>query len=224
MNVQIDESWNDVLKAEFNKPYFANIVSYLKDEKKRGEIIYPPGQLIFNAFNKTPFNNVRVVMIGQDPYHGINQAHGLCFSVQHSIKIPPSLVNIYKEIKTDYPMFKTPTHGNLESWAEQGVFLLNAILTVRANTPASHAKIGWEEFTNAVISILSDQKQHLVFFLWGAYAKSKSSLIDGNKHLILQSGHPSFADSHKQFFGNRHFISCNNYLTEHQIVPINWQN
>ncbi len=221
--VKIEESWNKVLSNEFQQTYFDALIAQLKTEKQHNTLIYPPGPLIFNAFNQTPFDQVKVVILGQDPYHGAGQAHGLCFSVPNGVAPPPSLKNIYRELKSNYPEFQVPAHGNLEAWAKQGVFLLNAILTVRANTAASHAKIGWETFTDQVIRLLSAQKEHLVFILWGSFAKSKAALIDSSKHLILQSGHPSFADSHKQFFGHQHFKKCNDYLLANQQQPINWQ-
>lgn len=221
MDVQIEQSWKDVLQPEFDKPYFAEIVSFLKAEKQAGKIIYPAGNNIFNAFNTTPFSNVKVVILGQDPYHNPNQAHGLSFSVQDGIAPPPSLVNIYKELHTDIGM-QRPTHGNLQKWAEQGVLLLNASLTVEQNKPMSHSKIGWHEFTNNVIKILSEQKENLVFMLWGGFAKSKMSMIDGSKHNILMAAHPSPLSAHNGFFGCKHFSKANSWLEQHGIPPINW--
>lgn len=221
MDVQIEQSWKDVLQPEFDKPYFAEIVSFLKAEKQAGKIIYPAGNNIFNAFNTTPFSNVKVVILGQDPYHNPNQAHGLSFSVQDGIAPPPSLVNIYKELHTDIGM-QRPTHGNLQKWAEQGVLLLNASLTVEQNKPMSHSKIGWHEFTNNVIKILSEQKENLVFMLWGGFAKSKMSMIDSSKHNILMAAHPSPLSAHNGFFGCKHFSKANSWLEQHGIPPINW--
>ncbi len=223
MDVEIESSWKAALQAEFEQEYFEQIVRFLKEEKKKGTIIYPTGSQIFNAFDKTSFNKVKVVILGQDPYHGAGQAHGLCFSVPMEIKPPPSLVNIFKEIKNDYPDFQIPNHGNLEKWAAQGVFLLNSILTVKANTAASHSQIGWQKFTDSVIKKISAEKTGIVFLLWGKFAKEKAALIDANKHFILQSGHPSFADSHKQFFHNHHFLKTNELLMQQGIEPINWQ-
>jgi uracil-DNA glycosylase len=219
----LDESWSSVLREEFIADYFANLVHLIQAEKNEDKTIYPPASFIFRAFDSTPFSKVKVVILGQDPYHGEGQAHGLCFSVPKGVKLPPSLKNIYRELQACYPTYKVPTHGCLLAWATQGVFLLNAILTVRANEPASHAKIGWETFTDAVIRHLSDEREHLVFILWGAFAKSKAHLIDETKHLILTSGHPSFAASHKQFFGHHHFLKCNEYLEKTGQTAIDWQ-
>lgn len=218
-----EETWLTVLRDEFSANYFINLVHLIQSDKKEGKTIYPPESSIFRAFNETSFSKVKVVILGQDPYHGQGQAHGLCFSVPKDSKIPPSLRNIYRELQSCYPNYKIPTHGSLTEWTAQGVFLLNAILTVRANEPASHAKIGWETFTDAVIRHLSNEREHLVFILWGTFAKSKAHLIDGTKHLILESGHPSFAASHKQFFGHQHFLKCNEYLEKTGQTAINWQ-
>ena len=223
MHVNIETSWKLALKAEFEQEYFSQIVQFLKEEKKNGTLVYPPGSQIFNAFDKTPFNQIKVVILGQDPYHGTGQAHGLCFSVPIGIKPPPSLVNIFKGIKNDYPHFEIPNHGNLEKWAAQGVFLLNTILTVKANTAASHSQIGRQKFTDAVIKKISDEKTGIVFLLWGKFAKEKAKLINADKHFILQSGHPSFADSHKQFFGNHHFSKTNELLMRQGLQAVNWQ-
>ncbi len=220
--VAIEDSWKHALQAEFSKPYFASIKSFLKKEKAAGKVIYPPGQLIFNAFNLTPFDKVKVVILGQDPYHGPNQAHGLCFSVQFGVKPPPSLVNIYKELKTDVG-FEPPTHGCLQQWAEQGVFLLNAMLTVEKDLPASHQKIGWQHFTDAAITALSKNRTNLVFILWGAYAQQKIELIDQTKHLIIKSPHPSPFSADKGFFGSKPFSKTNNWLEQHHLEKINWQ-
>lgn len=222
MEVKISSEWNKLLKEEFQKEYFSNIVELLRNEKESKQLIYPPGSLIFNAFNLTDFKDVKVVILGQDPYHGANQANGLAFSVQQGIKPPPSLLNIYKEIEADLGVKMPKNHGDLSSWAKQGVLLLNASLTVRADLPNSHAGIGWHHFTDAVIKILSSKKEHLVFVLWGNFAKQKMELIDKTKHLILTSQHPSPLSAHRGFLGNRHFSSINEYLTQHGISPINW--
>lgn len=221
MDVKIEPGWKQALKSEFDRPYFQQVVTFLKIEKAQGKIIYPPGSLIFNAFNKTPFNKVKVVIIGQDPYHGPGQAHGLSFSVQPGIKPPPSLINIYKELQTDIGL-PTPTSGNLDHWAEQGVLLLNAALTVRANEPASHAKAGWTDFTNAVISKISDEKKGVVFLLWGRFAHDKQSLIDETKHFVLKAAHPSPFSADKGFFGCKHFSKTNEILSKQGIDPIDW--
>jgi uracil-DNA glycosylase len=222
MEVKIEESWKKLLKAEFNKPYFQQIPLHLKTEKSQGKIIYPPGSLIFNAFNLTPFSKLKAVIIGQDPYHGPGQAHGLCFSVQYGVPPPPSLQNIFKELQDDVGI-QIPNHGNLTHWAEQGVFLLNASLTVRAGEPMSHAKIGWAEFTNTVIKKISDEKEHVVFLLWGKFAQEKRTLIDEKKHLVLRSVHPSPLSAFAGFFGCKHFSKTNEYLTSKGIDPIDWQ-
>jgi uracil-DNA glycosylase len=222
MDVKIEKGWKELLKDEFNKPYFQQIVLHLKTEKNQGKIIYPPGPLIFNAFDTTPIDKVKVVILGQDPYHGPNQAHGLCFSVQNGVPPPPSLVNMYKELHEDVGLH-IPNHGNLTAWAEQGVFLLNASLTVRAGEPMSHAKIGWADFTNTVIQRISDAKQHVVFMLWGKFAQDKRTLIDDSKHLILRAAHPSPLSAHNGFFGCKHFSKANQYLVSMGIEPINWQ-
>ena len=221
MDVKIEASWKEVLKGEFTKPYFQQIPLHLKTEKSQGKIIYPPGSLIFNAFNTTPFNSVKVVILGQDPYHGPGQAHGLCFSVQTGVPPPPSLVNIFKELQNDIGI-TIPSHGNLTKWAEQGVFLLNASLTVRAGEPMSHSKIGWAEFTDTVIRKISEQKQHVVFLLWGKFAQEKRVLIDETKHCILRSVHPSPLSAHAGFFGCKHFSKTNEYLVSKGIDPVDW--
>lgn len=220
-DVKIDPSWASVLQLEFDKPYFKAIKDYLVQDKADGYTTYPPGSLIFNAFNKTPFNDVKVVILGQDPYHGPNQAHGLCFSVQHGIKPPPSLVNMYKELNNDIGM-PIPNHGNLEGWADQGVFLLNAFLTVRASNPLSHSKIGWEQFTDAVIGKLSAEREGLVFLLWGKFAQNKAELIDGSKHHILKAPHPSPFSANRGFFGCKHFSKTNEILKAQGKQPIDW--
>lgn len=220
MDVKIEESWKQRLKAEFEKDYFLRLVDFVKEEY-RTRTIYPPGSLIFNAFNLCPFDKVKAVIIGQDPYHGPGQAHGLCFSVRDGVTFPPSLVNIFKEIHDDLGI-PVPKSGNLERWARQGVLLLNAILTVRANQAGSHQGKGWEQFTDAVIKILNEEKNNLVFFLWGAYAQNKGAVIDKTRHLVLESVHPSPLSAAKGFFGNRHFSKCNEYLTMHGIEPVKW--
>lgn len=221
MEVHIESSWKKVLNEEFEKPYFKKIVTFLKQEKQAGQIIYPEGVHIFHAFEKTPFQNVKAIILGQDPYHGAGQAHGLSFSVPVGIPAPPSLVNIFKELNTDLQM-PIPTHGNLEKWASQGILLLNATLTVRAHQAASHAHIGWQSFTDKVIQTLSSQKDHLVFILWGNYAKQKTALINPQKHLILTAAHPSPLSAYNGFLGCKHFSKTNAYLSQHQITPIDW--
>lgn len=221
MDVKIEEGWKNVLKNEFSKPYFQNAVTVIKIEKAQGKTIYPPGPLIFNAFDKTPFDAVKVVLLGQDPYHGYGQAHGLSFSVPDGVKPPPSLINIFKELHTDIGM-PIPETGNLTNWAAQGVMLLNSVLTVRANEPASHAKTGWMEFTNTVISKISDQKEGAVFLLWGRFAHEKQVLIDETRHHVLKAAHPSPFSADKGFFGCRHFSKTNDYLMKQGQSAINW--
>ncbi len=216
----IEEKWYEVLKNEFEQPYFIEIKNFLIEEKRR-HIVFPPSPLIFNAFNLTPFDNVKVVILGQDPYHNDGQAHGLAFSVPDVIQKPPSLQNIFKELNQDLNI-PIPTNGNLEKWAKEGVLLLNASLTVRAHEAASHAKIGWQRFTDAAIKALSDKKQNLVFILWGNYAIAKENLIDHNKHLILKTVHPSPLSASRGFFGSHHFSKTNEYLINHNIKPIDW--
>ncbi|GAB1447573.1 uracil-DNA glycosylase [Bacteroidota bacterium] len=220
--VKIEASWKEVLSEEFDKAYFTNLVEFLKQEKAAGQLIYPPGNQIFAAFDATPFEAVKVVILGQDPYHGPGQAHGLCFSVNNGIAHPPSLQNIFKELSTEVPGFRIPQSGNLSKWANQGVLLLNATLTVRAGQAGSHQKKGWETFTDAVISALSEQKENLVFILWGAYAKSKASLIDTSKHAIVSSVHPSPLSAYNGFFGSRPFSKTNEELQRRGIAPIDW--
>lgn len=221
MDVKIELSWKDVLKNEFNKPYFEQIALHIKTEKSQGKIIYPPGSLLFNAFNTTPFHKVKVVILGQDPYHGPGQAHGLCFSVQNGVAPPPSLVNIFKELQQDIGI-EIPNHGNLTHWAQQGVFLLNASLSVRAGEPMSHSKIGWAQFTDHVIKTISDKKKNVVFLLWGKFAQEKKILIDERKHLILKAAHPSPLSAHAGFLGCKHFSKTNEYLVKNGIDPIDW--
>jgi uracil-DNA glycosylase len=218
--VQIEKSWQERLQAEFDKPYFEELIRFVKTEYAQGPC-YPPGTLIFNAFNLCPLPKVKVVLIGQDPYHEPGQAHGLCFSVNDGVPFPPSLRNIFQEIQTDLGK-PIPASGNLTRWAEQGVLLLNATLTVRAHAAASHQKRGWEEFTDAVIRLVSAEREHVVFILWGSYAQSKAVLIDGTKHCILRSAHPSPLSAYRGFFGNHHFSICNQYLQQYNIEPINW--
>jgi uracil-DNA glycosylase len=223
MDVQIEAGWKEALQAEFNADYFKEIVKLLKTEKQSGQVLYPPGSQIFNAFNTTPFDRVKLVLIGQDPYHGPGQAHGLSFSVPDGVKPPPSLVNIFKEIKSDLGITMPDGTGNLSYWAQQGMLLLNASLTVRANLPGSHAGIGWIRFTDAVIRILSREKSHLVFMLWGKFAQEKQALIDGSRHLVLKAAHPSPFSADKGFFGCRHFSRANAYLVSQGADPIDWQ-
>ena len=220
MDIKIESSWKEHLKDEFEKPYFTDLTSFVKAEYTTQKI-YPPGKLIFNAFEKCPFDKVKVVILGQDPYHEPGQAHGLCFSVPDGISQPPSLQNIFKEIKNDLDI-PVPKSGNLERWAEQGVFLLNATLTVRAHLAGSHQKKGWETFTDHVIHLLSESGEHLVFLLWGAYAQRKSELINTNKHLVLSSVHPSPLSAHRGFFGNHQFSIANEYLFAYGKEPIKW--
>ncbi|MBO9701353.1 MAG: uracil-DNA glycosylase [Sporocytophaga sp.] len=220
MDVKIEPSWKARVSQEFEKPYFQNLVNFLKEERQN-HTIYPPGNQIFNAFEWCIFDNVEVVIIGQDPYHGPGQANGLCFSVADHVALPPSLKNIFKEINRDLGK-PIPKSGNLERWAKQGVLLLNATLTVRANTAGSHQKKGWEEFTDEVIRILSSEKEHLVFILWGAYAQKKGSVIDRSKHLVLESAHPSPFSAERGFFGNNHFSKTNEYLRKMGKKEIDW--
>jgi uracil-DNA glycosylase len=221
MEVKIESGWKAFLKQEFKQPYFLQVVTHLKTEKSAGKIIYPPGSMIFNAFDKTPPDKLKVVILGQDPYHNPGQAHGLSFSVPEGVTPPPSLLNIYKEIAADIGL-QLPRKGNLEKWAEQGVLLLNAALTVRANEPGSHAKIGWMDFTDAVIRAISERKEHIVFLLWGRFAQEKQVLIDETKHLVLKAAHPSPFSADKGFFGCRHFSKTNEYLVKNGIDPIDW--
>jgi len=224
MAIELEPSWLKVLEGEFGKDYMVKLREFLKQEREAGFKIYPRGADIFNAFWKTPLPNVEVVILGQDPYHGPNQAHGLSFSVQKGVRVPPSLVNIYKELATDIPGFKVPQTGDLTEWAEQGVLLLNATLTVREATAGSHQKKGWEIFTDTVIKKVSEEQNGVVFILWGAYAQSKAALIDGSKHLIIKSTHPSpLAVSHGGFFGSKPFSRANEYLVKQGKKPIDWQ-
>jgi uracil-DNA glycosylase len=221
-NVQIEEGWKEALAHEFAQPYFAAIKKFIQDQKQKGKTIYPAGSLIFNAFNLTPFDKVEVVILGQDPYHGPGQAHGLSFSVPIGVKPPPSLVNIYKELKSDLGI-DPPTHGNLEVWAKQGVLLLNAFLTVNQSEAASHKGAGWETFTDAVIKTISDKKKGVVFILWGKFAQQKEALIDTSIHLVIKSAHPSPFSADAGFFGSKPFSKTNEYLKKHHEKVIDWK-
>tara|TARA_B100001093_G_scaffold309568_1_gene295375 strand:+ start:726 stop:1394 length:669 start_codon:yes stop_codon:yes gene_type:complete len=221
MQVEIHPSWKKVLQSEFESPYFQSLISFVKDEYNK-TLCFPPGSLIFNAFDKCPFDMVKVVILGQDPYHGLGQANGLCFSVPAGITFPPSLKNIFKEIKNDlnYPI---PKSGNLQHWASQGVFLLNATLTVRAHQAGSHQKKGWETFTDRVIQYLSEEKEGIVFLLWGGFARQKVKFINSQKHMVITSGHPSPLSANRGFwFGNKHFSQCNDYLKDRGVTQIQW--
>lgn len=220
-SVKLDKEWMDVIGDEFHKPYMTKLKQFLQQEKAAGKIIYPKGPDIFNALNTTPFSKVEVVILGQDPYHGPNQAHGLSFSVRKGVDKPPSLQNIYKEIASDMGI-QMPPHGDLTGWAKQGVLLLNATLTVQQANAGSHQKRGWEEFTDAVIQAINDKKEHVVFLLWGAYAQKKGAFIDRKKHLVLESVHPSPLSAHRGFFGSKHFSKANAYLTANGKKPIDW--
>jgi uracil-DNA glycosylase len=220
MQVNIEDSWKEVLSNIFIKDFFSNLVSFVKDEYQT-HVVYPPGKEIFNAFNHCPMRAVKVVILGQDPYHGPGQAHGLSFSVKQGIRFPPSLLNIFKEIKSDIGL-DMPPNGDLTRWANQGVFLLNATLTVRAYQAGSHQNQGWETFTDEVIKAISFQRENVVFMLWGAYAQKKAELIDTEKHLILKAPHPSPLSAHRGFLGCRHFSKANEYLIEKQLKPIEW--
>lgn len=220
--VALEPGWKDALAGEFAKPYMAQLREFLLAEKQRGKTVYPRGADIFNAFNFTPFADVKVVILGQDPYHGPDQAHGLCFSVRPGIDIPPSLVNIYKELQADLGI-PPPRHGHLERWALQGVLLLNAVLTVQAHNAASHAGKGWETFTDAAIHALNREREHLVFMLWGSYAQKKGAFIDRQRHLVLTAPHPSPLSAHRGFLGCRHFSQANAYLQAQGIAPVDWR-
>ncbi|MFZ0283267.1 MAG: uracil-DNA glycosylase [Bacteroidales bacterium] len=220
MEVKIEESWKARLKEEFEKDYFVRLTAFVREEYRLTPV-FPPGALIFNAFNLCPFEKVKAVILGQDPYHGPGQAHGLCFSVRDGIAFPPSLINIFKEIGSDLSIPR-PSSGDLTKWAEQGVLLLNATLTVRAHQAGSHQKKGWEEFTDHVIRVLNDEKKNMVFFLWGAYAQKKGESIDRSRHLVLESVHPSPLSAARGFFGNKHFSRCNEYLIKNGIEPVRW--
>nr|WP_199157619.1 uracil-DNA glycosylase [Pedobacter sp. ASV2] len=223
MSASLEPGWLAVLNQEFEKDYMIKLKAFLQDEKQNNKVIYPKGADIFNALNTTPFDEVKVVILGQDPYHGVGQAHGLSFSVQRGMTVPPSLKNIYKELETDIEGFKTPNHGNLTHWAEQGVLLLNATLTVRASEAGSHQNQGWEIFTDEIIKALSQKREHLVFLLWGKYAQQKAALIDEKKHYVLTAAHPSPFSAYNGFFGSKHFSKTNQLLIQNNITPIDWQ-
>lgn len=220
-SIQLDPSWMKIVGDEFDKPYMQALKKFLQEEKARGAVVYPRGSLIFNALNTTHFDDVRVVILGQDPYHGPGQAHGLCFSVQEGVPLPPSLVNIYKEISREYGVPK-PRSGDLTGWAKQGVLLLNATLTVRHAQAGSHQNKGWEEFTDAIISAINAHHPHTVFMLWGSYAQKKGAFIDRDKHLVLQAPHPSPLSAHRGFLGCNHFRLANEYLVQHGLKPVEW--
>ena len=220
MQVKIAPSWGEKLQSEFDAPYFSQLTQFVRKEYAAGPC-YPPGNQIFNAFNLCPFDKVKVVILGQDPYHEEGQAEGLCFSVADGVQWPPSLQNIFKEIEGDLHR-PAPATGSLRRWAEQGVLLLNSTLTVRAHQAASHAGQGWETFTDAVVRLLSDERENLVFLLWGSYAQHKGAIVDRQRHLVLTSAHPSPLSAYRGFFGNHHFSLCNDYLIQHDITPINW--
>jgi uracil-DNA glycosylase len=221
MDVKIETAWKTRLQDEFAKEYFVKLADFVRNEYNN-QAIYPPGSLIFNAFNLCPFDSIKAVIIGQDPYHGPGQAHGLCFSVKDGVAFPPSLLNIYKELQSDLGIVR-PSSGNLERWARQGVLLLNATLTVRAHQAGSHQRKGWEEFTDSVINLINREKHNIVFFLWGAYAQKKGESIDRTRHLVLESVHPSPLSASRGFFGNKHFSKCNDYLIMNNISPIDWK-
>jgi uracil-DNA glycosylase len=222
MEVRIEPGWREALGMEFQKDYFTELVRHLKVERASGKTIYPPGALIFNAFELTPFHSVKVVILGQDPYHGPGQAHGLCFSVPDGVRPPPSLVNIFKEMASDTGLHPSGRSGNLTRWAQQGVLLLNASLTVRANEPNSHAGIGWMPFTDAVIRVLSERRENIVFMLWGRFAQEKAAQVDPGRHLVLRAAHPSPYSADKGFFGCRHFSRANAWLVSKGITPVDW--
>jgi uracil-DNA glycosylase len=219
--LQLDPSWKAQIGGEFDQPYMVELRQFLMDEKRCGKVIYPSGEMIFNAFNTTPFDKVKVVILGQDPYHGEGQAHGLSFSVKKGVRIPPSLNNIYKELKSDLGI-TPPSHGNLESWARQGVLLLNSVLTVQAGIAASHQGKGWENVTDAAIRKLNDECEGLVFMLWGSHAQKKASFVDKNKHLVLRAPHPSPLSAHRGFLGCKHFSQANDYLEKQGKETIDW--
>ncbi len=222
MSIQLEESWLQYLAPEFDESYMQKLKLFLKEEKRQGRVVYPPGNLIFNAFSATPFEKVKVVILGQDPYHNPAQAMGLSFSVPDGVQPPPSLLNIYKELGNDLDITMSKT-GNLTPWAEQGVLLLNSVLTVQQRQAASHQKKGWEIFTDRVIEILNAKKEHLVFMLWGSYAQKKGAHINVNKHLVLKAVHPSPLSAHRGFLGCSHFSQCNEYLKKHNVKPVEWK-
>jgi uracil-DNA glycosylase len=219
--VQLEGSWLERLDDQFQQEYMQKLRDFLVTRKEHRAVIYPPGKQIFNALNSTPFEQVRVVILGQDPYHGPGQAHGLCFSVQSGVRVPPSLANIYREIQSDLGI-EPPHNGYLQSWAEQGVLLLNAVLTVERGQAGSHQGKGWEVFTDAIVQLLNDERENLVFMLWGSYAMKKGAVIDSRKHLVLKAPHPSPLSAHRGFLGCCHFSSANDYLKKHQQLPIDW--
>lgn len=221
MDIRIDRSWKEVLADEFEKDYFVRLTAFVKDEYRGSTPIYPPAKLIFNAFDHCPFDKVKVVILGQDPYHGAGQANGLCFSVNKGIQFPPSLMNIFKEIESDTGT-PIPQDGDLTRWSDQGVLLLNATLTVRAASAGSHQNKGWEQFTDAVIRILAEKRENIVFILWGSYAQKKGAVIDRKRHLVLTSPHPSPLSAYHGFFGNHHFTLTNDYLVKHGKTAIEW--
>jgi uracil-DNA glycosylase len=223
MSVALEKSWLEALDGEFEKEYMVKLKAFLLEEKQRGAIVYPKGSDIFNALNHTPFDQVKVVILGQDPYHGQGQAHGLSFSVQKGVGIPPSLKNIYKELVDDFPGYVMPNHGELTKWADQGVLLLNATLTVRAHEANSHQGKGWEVFTDRIIMELSEKREGIVFLLWGKYAQNKSALINGSKHIVLMAPHPSPFSAHTGFLGCKHFSKANEILKKEGKTPIDWQ-
>jgi uracil-DNA glycosylase len=220
-SIKLSQNWLDIIGDEFDKPYMVKLKQFLQQEKTAGRIVYPKGSDIFNAMNTTPFDKVKVVILGQDPYHGEGQAHGLSFSVRKGVPLPPSLMNIYKEIDAEYGI-KMPRTGDLTGWAEQGVLLLNAMLTVQQANAGSHQKKGWEEFTDAIIRAINDKREHVVFLLWGSYAQKKGALIDRKKHCVLESVHPSPLSAHRGFLGNGHFKKTNDYLVKQGLTPIEW--
>ena len=220
--IQLHPSWLEHLSDQFEQPYMQALKQFLVAEKQQGKTIYPPGSLIFNALNSTPFDKVKVVILGQDPYHGPNQAHGLCFSVMPGVPFPPSLLNIFKEIQQELGI-PLPNHGCLQAWADQGVLLLNATLTVQQARAGSHQGRGWEQFTDRVIQLINERREGVVFLLWGSYAQKKGQFIDGNRHLVLKSPHPSPLSAHRGFFGNHHFSRTNEYLQQRGEAPVDWQ-
>ncbi|WP_029280627.1 uracil-DNA glycosylase [Pedobacter borealis] len=222
MSAALEPGWLAVLEEEFEKDYMKSLKSFLQEEKNKGATVYPKGTDIFNALNTTPFDQVKVVILGQDPYHGAGQAHGLSFSVQRGVAVPPSLKNIYKELETDIEGFKAPNHGYLTHWAEQGVLLLNATLTVRASEAGSHQNRGWEIFTDEIIKALSQKREHIIFLLWGKYAQQKAALIDQKKHYVLTAAHPSPFSAYNGFFGSKHFSKANQLLVQNNLSPIDW--
>jgi uracil-DNA glycosylase len=219
--IRLDPSWKNRLESDFAQAYMASLRQFLLERKRSGAVIYPPGDLIFNAMNSTPFDAVKVVILGQDPYHGPGQAHGLCFSVRDGVAIPPSLINIYRELEEDLGSGR-PVSGNLQNWAEQGVLLLNSVLTVERGRAGSHQGKGWERFTDRIVSELNESRDGLVFMLWGSYAMKKGDVIDRGRHLVLTAPHPSPLSAHRGFFGCRHFSKANAWLEKHGSAPINW--